>query len=226
MVALYMAMFFRIMPISGPMENVCPADPENRVHENVSLGAVVNGKSVNIHITAFITAVNYGSHIMRHESLVIDDDSFGQGFGSARVSHLARLVDVERHIRLRGRVVLYPGVEVFELAVHRRFSRALIRPYQRFHGGHFIEHVLHQVIQSVLDYEDFAFRVVDGVGNVLPPEEIVDRQINSPDFAAAKPCEHMVDGIVGQNRHTVVFLHPERRKGVCGPVTRPPSVCS
>jgi len=63
--------------------------------------------------------------------------------------------------------------------------------------------------------------MVDAIREVLSPEEIVERQIDGADLRAADPGQDVVDGVVGEYRHPVVFLYSQGRQGVGGPVALP-----
>jgi len=94
----------------------------------------------------------------------------------------------------------------------------LVGPDQGVHRGHFAQHAFHQPEKGVFDDEDPALRVVDAIGDVRAAQQVVDGQIHRPDLAAAQPGQHVVDGVVGQDGHAVVLVHPQVGKGVGRPV--------
>ena len=193
----------------GGDEDVRPAHPEHGVQEDVALGAVVDGKSVHLDVVLVVLPVDDAAHVLGHEGLVGDDDPLGERLGAARVGHLDGVLDPQDRVGLGGRIGLVPGLEILELVADGRLARALPRPDPGLHRGHLVQDVLHEIIEGVLDDEELALGVVDAVGDVLAPQQVVDGQVHGARLAAAEPGDHVVDRVVRQDGHAVVLFDAE-----------------
>ena len=179
---------------------------------------MINGQGVDVDIVFVVLAVHDAAHILGHQRLIADDDPFGKRFRPARISHLAGILNMQNRIRFGRRMFLIPGLKILETVAHGRLAGALSRPDPGLHRRHIVQDILHQIIKGVLHNKDLALRMIDAIGNVLPPQEVIDGQINRPDLGTSEPGQNMIDGIMRQNRHTVVLLHTKIQEGICGTV--------
>jgi hypothetical protein len=202
----------------GHHQDVCAPYPEDRIHEDVPLGTVIDGQGIDIDVVLVVLAVDDSSHVLGHESLIADDDPLGQGFRAAGIGHLAGVLDMEDDVRFRVGIFAVPGVEILETVVCPSLPRHLIGPDEGLYRGHVVHDVLNEIEKGVFDNEYLAFRVIDTIGDVFSPEEIVDRQIDRTDLCTPEPGEDMVDCVVGQDGDPVIFLNPQGRQGVGRPV--------
>jgi len=198
----------------GGDEDVRAAHPEDGVQEHVALGAVIDGQGVDLHVVLVVLPVHDAAHVLGHEGLVRDDDALGQRLGPARVGHLDGILDAQDGVRLRRGIGPVPGLEVLERVAHGRLARALAGPDPRLDRRHLAEDVLDEIVERVLHDEDLAIRVVDAVGDVLAAQQVVDGEVHGARLAAPEPRQDVVDRVVRQDGHSVVFLDPEIQEGV------------
>ena len=77
----------------GHHQDVCAAQPEDRIEKHVALGAVVDGQRVDAYVVLGVGAVDDATHVLCNEGLIADDDAFGKRLGAAGVGHLDRIFD-------------------------------------------------------------------------------------------------------------------------------------